>query len=245
MAFAVNDIIQTACEDLLLVEDGEPVSGQLAAVAEGKLNQAINSLNSDGYISQSVNAVDRNVAGRIVFKKLEAGEIPTQEVVNSEPPDSVSGVSRKVGIRWFRLRPTNPQAMDRQITQSLPTSWNYGVVTETAPSGNPRQVGILDLNGSCPCEVRVYVNSKLAHYKLGETIYLSSLYYNLVLYALEERLVARYKLKSYEDRVNLDLLSAKKAVDTNTANNRPLDNGIDDCDDYLSPYYDLIGGVGM
>ena len=245
MAFAVNDIIQTACEDLLLTDDGEPVSGELAAVAEGKLNQAINSLNSDGYISLSVGTVDKTAAGRIVFKKLEAGEIPDANVVNSEPPDSITGVSRKVGIRWFRLRPTNPQAMDRQLTYSLPTSWNYGIKSETAPSGNPRQVGVLELNGSSPTQLRVYVNSQLAHYKLGDMIYLSSLYYNLVLYALEERLVAKYKLKSYEDRVNIDLLAAKKAVDTNTANNRPLHNGLECGGSYLDCYEDLIGGVGF
>lgn len=245
MAFAVNDIIQTACTDLNLTGDGEPVSGELAAQSENCLNRAITTLNSDGYISQSVATIDRVAAGSIIFKKLEAGEAQEPNVVNSEPPDSVGGVSRKVGIRWFRLRPTNPQAMDRQLTYSLPTSWSYGVGQETAPSGKTRNVGVLRLDGSNPTELRVYVNSQLSHYKLGDTIYLSPLYYNLVLYSLEERLVAHYKLKSYEDQVNKDLTGAKKAIDTNTANNRPLDNGLDASGSYLDGYCDLVGGVGF
>lgn len=245
MAFAVNDIIQAACEDLLLTGDGEPVSGELAAQAENCLNRAITSLNSDGYISLSVAGIDRVSAGSVIFKKLEVGEVADSHMVDSEPPDTVSGVSRKVGIRWLPLRPTNNQAMDRHLTYSLPTSWSYGIAKETAPSGQPRSVGVLKLDGSNPVELRIYVNSQLPHYKLGDMIYLSSLYYNLVLYALEERLVAKYKLKSYEDQVNRDLIAAKKAVDTNTANNRPLDNGLEVGGSYLDCYYDLLGGVGM
>lgn len=245
MAFAVNDIIQTACEDLNLTDDGEPVSGELAAVSENCLNRAITTLNSDGYISQSVSCIDRVSNGSVLFKKLEAGEAPSSNIVDSEPPDSVGGVSRKVGIRWFRLRPTNPQAMDRQLTFSLPTAWSYGVDKETAPSGKTRNVGVLRLDGSNPVELRIYVNSQLSHYKLGDMIYLSPLYYNLVLYSLEERLVAHYKLKSYEDQVNKDLTGAKKAIDTNTANNRPLDNGLEANGSYLDGYCDLVGGVGF
>lgn len=245
MAFAVNDILQTACEDLMLVEDGEPVSGTLASKAESCLNRAITSLNSDGYMSQCVRPLDVTAAGKVIFKRLESGETKPQNVIDIAPPDNVTGVSRKIGIRWMRLRPSNPQAMDRAITYSFPTLWSYGVDYETAPSGEQRQVGVLDLNGTYPSELRIYLNSQMSHYKLGDTIYLSSLYYNLVLYALELKLVEKYKLKSYEDDVKLELTAAMKAVDTNTANNRPLDNGLEECGDYLAPYYDLIGGVGF
>lgn len=245
MAFAVNDIIQTACEDLLLTDDGEPVSGELAAKAEGCLNRAITSLNSDGYVSQNVETLDRTAAGSIIFKSLEPGETAGGNVVNMEPPDTVTGVSRKVGIRWMRMRPSNIQQMNRTNTYSYPTTWCYGVKSETAPSGNTRQVGVLSLNGTYPAELRVYLNSQLPHYKLGDMIYLSSLYYNLVLYALEQKLVEKYKLKSYEDGVVRELGAAKRAIDTNTANNRPLDNGIDEGGSYLDGYFDLLGGNGF
>lgn len=245
MAFAVNDLLQVACEDLNLVEDGDPISGDLASKAEGCLNRAITTLNADGYISLTVDTVERTASGSIVFKKLEEGETPSAYVVDSEPPDTVSGVSRKVGIRWMRLRPSNVQAMDRLQTYSYPTTWSYGVSYETAPSGQTRQVGILHLNGSYPSQLRVYINSQLPHYKLGDTIYLSPLYYNIVLYATEDMLVARYHLKSYEERVGRDLLGAKKSINTNTANNRPLDNGLDSDASYLDGYENLIGGVGF
>lgn len=245
MAFSVNDIIQEACEDLLLVDDGDPVSGDLASKAEGCLNRAITTLNSDGYLSMTVGTVDRMASGSIVFKKLEAGEETSPNIVDSEPPETISGVSRKIGVRWMRLRPSNRQMMDRTCTYSYPTLWSYGTSTETAPSGETRIVGTLRLNGTYPAELRVYLNSALPHYKLGDTIYLSPLYYNLVLYSLEDRLVAKYKLKSYKERVNLDLIGAKKAIDTRTLNNRPLETGVDEGGSYLDGYYDLLGGNGF
>lgn len=242
MSFSVNSLLQTACEDLLLVDDGTPISGELAAQAENCMNRAITALNSDGFMSLTQHVYDRVSNGHVYFRKLEEGESGDSNVVNSEPPDTITGVSRKVGIRWLTLRPTNPQAMDRHLTYSLPTSWSYGTTTEVAPSGNPRNVGVLRLDGNNPVEVRIYLNSHISHYKMGDIVYLPSLYYNLVLYSLEDLLVAKYKLKSYEERVERDLVAAKKMIDTNTANNRPLDNGMDAGGSYLDCYYNLIGG---
>jgi hypothetical protein len=85
----------------------------------------------------------------------------------------------------------------------------------------------------------------LPHYKLGDTIYLSSLYYNLVLYATEQKLIEKYKLYSYRDGVDLELTKAQKAVDTNTANNRPDSNDSYEVGSYLDPYYNMMGGVGL
>jgi hypothetical protein len=245
MSFAVNDLLQTACEDLMLTDDGTPISGELASKAESCLNRAITSLNSDGYMSLTQNIYDRVAAGNILFKKLEEGEQPSANIINVEPPDSVDGVSRKIGNRWMKLRPMNKQFMDRTNTYSYPYLYCYGVDSEIAPSGNERQVGIVYLNGTYPSELRMYVNSQLPHYKLGDTIYLSSLYYNLVLYATEQKLIEKYKLYSYRDGVDLELTKAQKAVDTNTANNRPDSNDSYEVGSYLDPYYNMMGGVGL
>lgn len=241
----VNELIQTACEDLSLVGDGEQVAGELAASCEGCLNRAIADLNADNYISLSVKHYDVNVAGSVYFKKLGENEVADDNVIDQEPPDAVQGVSRQVGMRWLSLHPSNPQEMDRVITYSYPTLWSYQVETEQAPSGKIRRVGKVLLNGQNPTQLRIYENSRLPTYKLGDTIYLSDLYHNLILYALEMKLVFKYKLASYRDQTQLELTKAMKSIDTTTANNRPLTNGTEGIGDYMSPYYNLLGGLGL
>jgi hypothetical protein len=134
--------------------------------------------------------------------------------------------------------------MDRSFTYSLPTQWCYGVEFEMAPSGKTRRVGRIRLNGTYPCELRVYENSAMPDYQLGEFIYLSPLYRNLILYALEVRLCKRYKLYSYIDQAKDDLTDAMKAIDTNTAQNRPMINdelmGL-----YTTTANDLLEGAGF
>lgn len=240
-----NNLIQSAAEDLSLVGDGEPVSPELAASCEGLLNRAIAELNADNYISLSVGTHDVVAAGSVCFRKLEAGEQPQPNSVDMEPPDAIQGVSRKVGIRWLPLNGSNPQQMDRVLTYSLPTLWAYEVTSEATPGGGQRRVGRVLLNGNNPTELRIYLNSKLPNYKLGDTIYLSDLYHNLVLYALELKMINKYKLESYRASVRTELTAAQKMIDADHANNRPLTNGAGGDGSYLDGYYDLLGGVGF
>lgn len=242
---SVNTLIQEACEDLSRVGDGEPVPGDLAASCEGLLNRAIASLNADSYISLTVTQKDLVAAGDVVFRKLEPGEALPPNTVDMEPPDTVQGVSRQVGIRYVRLVPSNPQTMDRALTYSLPTQWCYGVEDEVAPSGTPRRIGRLRLNGSRPVPLRIYVNSALPQYKLGDMIYLSPLYHDLLLYSLEYRMVAKYKLYSYKEQVKEDLAGAMSAIDSITAQNRPMRNDDSLLDPMTRPADDLIAGFGF
>jgi hypothetical protein len=243
MSFKLNELLQTACEDLNLAD--EPISGELAADAEGCFNRALTGLNSDGYISLTMQTYDRTSAGNVVFKKLEEGEPRPANVIDEEPPDAVDGVSRQVGQRWLKLRPVDPQFLSQCYTGGLPQFYFYGTDTETAPSGNTRAVGTVHLNGNYPDRLRIFVNSAIPHYKLGDTIYLSSLYYNLLLYATEAKLVDKHKLYSYSDKVELELSKAMKAIDTNHVKNQPDMYDGAAVDSYLSPYYDFLGGAGM
>lgn len=250
MAISVNELVQTACEDLSRVGDGEPVSPELAASCEEMLNRAITSLNSDSYISLTVNTKELVAAGSVRFYKLQEGETLQPNSVDMEPPDTIQGVARQVGIRWLKLTPSNPQTMDRVLTYSLPTQWSYGVDFETVPTpddhGNiTRRVGVLKLNGSHPVPLRIYMNSSLAKYKLGDFIYLSDLYHDLLLYSLEMRMVAKYKLYSYKEQVKEDLAGAMRSVDNFAAANRPMRNDDQLCDSYTRPADDLIAGFGM
>lgn len=242
---SVNELIQQACEDLSLVGDGETVSGDLAASCEGLLNRAIAQLNSDSYISLTVKTHDVCGAGDIVYRKLEEGEPQAPNTVNQEPPDNVQGVSRMVGILYVRLTPCEPETMDRALTYSLPTIYCYGVETETAPSGKTRRIGRVRLNGSYPTDLRIYENSALPNYRLGDKIYLSQLYYNLILFTLEMRMVKKYKLYSYKAEVAEDLAGAMKAIDSSTAKNRPLCNDELLVNGYTRPAEDLLGGLGF
>lgn len=244
MAFAMNDLVQEACEDLNLTGTGEAVEGRVAAAAEGCVNRAIAQLNGDGYVAMTQHALDVNASGSIYFRKLEAGE-SKPNTVDMVPPDNVDGVARKIGMRYMRLRPTSRDVLDRTQTYSFPTHWTYGTEHEIAPSGETREVGIIRVNGTYPTDYRVYVMSQLPKYKLGDTIYLSSLYRNLLLYATEMKLVELMKLKSYEDQVQRNLDGATKLIDTKHANNAPdTPENVPD-GNYLDGYYNVMGGTGF
>ena len=240
----VNELIQTACEDLGRVGDGETVSGDLAASCEGLLNRAITELHQDGYIAVTTREHDVTAAGKIYFRKLVVGEAQSPNVIDSEPPDSVSDVARKVGIRWMRLRGMEISDIRSVTSGGLPQAWTYQTTTELAPNDTVRQVGVIDTNGTAPTEMRVFVREKIPAYRIGDTIYLSDLYRNLILYALEVRICKKYKLYSYLEQAQADLLAAKDSIDTNKLANAPDVSDASLSGSYLDSYYDGLGGVG-
>lgn len=244
MSFPINDLIQEACEDVSLTGIGTAVSGRYAAAAEGCVNRAIAQLNGDGYMSLTYNCYDLVAAGKVFFRQLEPGE-QKPNTVNVAPPDSIENVARKVGIRYMRLRPTSRDQLDSTQTFSYPTAWTYGEETEEAPSGATRRVGILYTNGTAPADLRIYVHSQLPKYRLGDTIYLSALYRNLILYATEMKLVELFKLKSYEDQVQKNLNGAMKMINTKHANNTPDNPERDWAGSPYDAVADLIGGIGF
>ena len=284
----VNELIQTAAEDLSQVGDGETLDGETAASYEGLLNRAITMLNQDGYMSVTVKEYDVNAAGYVIFRKLEENETLPAHSIDVNPPDSVQGVARKVGIRWMKLNGAEPQTLaacntfslpqlysyslsdevapggGRRVvgilklngaepqtlaacnTFSLPQLYSYSLSDEEAPSGERRVIGILKLNGSAPVDLKIFVNSSLPKYRLGDTIYLSDLYHDLILYALEVKACKKYKLYSYLEQAEKDLADAKDMIDRNTLQNRPMTN-IDDgcCGGYMDDFYNGLGGVGF
>lgn len=242
MAFAVNELINEALEDVNLLGSGETAEGDMAASAEGCLNRAIRELNGDGYVSLTQHSFDINAAGPIYFRKLEPGETKPN-TIDMEPPDSVDNVARTIGMRYVRLRPASRDVLDRTRTYSFPTMWSYGVDSEIAPSGTPRQVGIVYVNGSYPTDCRLYVMSQLPKYRLGDTIYLSSLYRNLILYATELKLVELKKLYSYKEDVKRNLGIAMKQIDTKHLNNEPATPDYGESQGVTAA--DLLAGYGF
>lgn len=244
MAFSVNTLLQEAHEDLTLTGIGEPISGDLAAAGESCLNRAIRDLNRDGYVALTKQVHDIVAAGSVTFRKLEEGEAVPPNTINMEPPDGIDAVGRKIGMRYVRLRPSSRTQLDRTMTCSLPSQWCYEEDTETAPSGATRRIGVVRTNGNGPTDLRIYVNSQLPTYRLGDTIYLSSLYYSLIMYATEMKLVAFHKLKSYEERVQRDLDGAYAAIDRRHLNNAE-NMGPEGLYEIGDAYNDVLSGRGL
>ena len=241
----VNELIQTACEDLSLVDIDESVDGTLASVAERQLNIAIAELNRDNFISCTTKIHDVNCAGTVYFRKLETGEAKEPNTIDAEPPNSVSGVSRRIGMRYMSLIPARRQDLAAFATMGLPQVYEYQIEQETAPSGETRNVGKVYLNGINPCDLRIFVSAAIPKYKLGDKIYLPDLYYTLVLYALEVKLAENRKVYSYLPTAQKNLANAKDAIDKTAATNAPVVSSAMTVGGYNDNFYNGMAGVGM
>lgn len=227
-----------------MITDEDHANGSLLDSCVELLNVAITALNTDNYIAASVREDVASCAGRVYFRKLVAGETKGANTIDCEPPDNVMGVSRQVGIRWMQLVSATPEDLNTAASRSLPQLYSYHTETETDPNGGTRLVGIIDTNGTAPVQVKVFAARKLPKYAAGDTIYLSPLYKNLILYALEQRMVMRYKLGAYKDFVEQSLLEAKDSIDKNAAVNRPMTNIGNMSGSYLDDYYNGLAGLG-
>jgi len=241
----VNEIIDSACRDLSMITDEDHADGALLDSCAELLNIAIADLNSDNYIASNVREDVVSAAGSIKFFTPIAGEITAANVVPIEPPDNIMGVARHVGIRWMQLQPISVEDVSSLASGSLPQGYAYNVYADKAPDNSTRMVGEIKMNGTAGAQFKVFSAQKLPHYSAGDTIYLSPLYKNLILYALEARMVKRYKLFAYKESVAEDLLAAKDAIDKNAAVNRPLTNLGQLAGSYMDDYYNGLGGVGL
>ena len=246
---AVNSIIQEALELTSMVGDGEAADGTLAASALGLLNRVIARLNNDNYFSSTHDYADIGAAGKIYFKKLEEGEIfessDGSACVDMEPPESIVGVSRKLGIRWYQLLPSNPRDQMAMTSWSLPTTYSYGFRFEKAPSGKDRMVGEVLLNGKAYSQIRVFMNHRLPKYSITDNMAISPLYHDAILYSLAVAICEKYKLKDYQPDMERQKDAALAVIDVNTLNNRALNSGLVNQGSYMDPYFNGLGGNGL
>ena len=246
---AVNSIIQEALELTSMVGDGEAADGTLAASALGLLNRVIARLNNDNYFSSTQDYADIGAAGKIYFKKLEEGEIfessDGSACVNMEPPESIVGVSRKLGIRWYQLLPSNPRDQMAMTSWSLPTTYSYGFRFEKAPSGKDRMVGEVLLNGKAYSQIRVFMNHRLPKYSITDNMAISPLYHDAILYSLAVSICEKYKLKDYQPDMERQKDAALAVIDVNTLNNRALNSGLVNQGSYMDPYFNGLDGNGL
>lgn len=246
---AVNSIIQEALELTSMVGDGESADGTLAASVLGLLNRVIARLNNDNYFSSTQDYADIGASGKIYFKKLEEGEnfesSDGSACVNMEPPESIAGVSRKLGIRWNQLLPSNPRDQMAMTSWSLPTTYSYGFKFEKAPSGNDRMVGEVILNGKAYSQIRVFMNHRLPKYSITDNMAISPLYHDAILYSLAVAICEKYKLKDYQPDMERQKDAALAVIDVNTLNNRALNSGLVNQASYMDSYFNGLGGNGL
>lgn len=241
---AVNSLVQEALELTSMVGDGEAADGTLAASALALLNRVIARLNNDNYFSSTLDYRDIDAAGEICFHKLEAGEDPVKGDVDMDPPEAIDGVSRLLGIRWVELIASNPQDMMARKSYSLADSYSYGVTDEVAPSGETRLVGRLILNGVANGKFRVFINRRLPNYELTDTMAISPLYHDAILYSLAVAICDKYKLYDYKPDLERQKGAALAVIDRNTLNNRVIENGYG-AGSYMDSYYNGLGGNGF
>lgn len=246
---AVNSIIQEALELTSMVGDGEAADGTLAASTLGLLNRVIARLNNDNYFSSTQDYTDIGAGGKIYFKQLEEGETfessDGSACVNMEPPESIAGVSRKLGIRWLQLLPSNPRDQMAMTSWSLPTTYSYGFKFEKAPSGNDRMVGEVLLNGNAHALIRVFMNHRLPKYSITDNMAISPLYHDAILYSLAVAICEKYKLKDYQPEMERQKDAALAIIDVNTLNNRALNSGLVNQESYMDSYFNGLGGNGL
>ena len=246
---AVNSIIQEALELTSMVGDGEAADGTLAASALGLLNRVIARLNNDNYFSSTQDYADIGASGKIYFKKLEEGEnfesSDGSACVDMEPPESIAGVSRKIGIRWNQLLPSNPRDQMAMTSWSLPTTYSYGFKFEKAPSGKDRMVGEVLLNGKAYSQIRVFMNHRLPKYSITDNMAISPLYHDAILYSLAVAICEKYKLKDYQPDMERQKDAALAVIDVNTLNNRALNSGLVNQGSYMDPYFNGLDGNGL
>lgn len=247
---SVNALCQEAAELCSMVGDGEAMDGTLAASYLNLLNRTIAKLNNDNYFSSCLETVDINAAGEVQFKVLEEGEVVPDNiyVVNMEPPESIVGVSRKVGIRWLQLYGSNPQDMAAVNSMTLPSHYCYQVFTETTPHDHTphnRLVGKLSLNGHGRADLKIFMNMRIPVLKLTDSIPVSPLYHDAILYSLAEMACIKYKLTDYQAEINREKNAALAMIDRNTLNNRTMENGTRLSTSWDRAYYDGLAGDGL
>lgn len=247
---SVNALIQEAAELCSMTGLGETVDGTLAASFLKLLNRSIAQLNNDSYFSSCLDTVTVNAGGEIIFKKLEEGEENPldKKVVDMEPPEAILGVSRQVGIRWLELDGSNPQDMAAANTMTLPSHYCYQVTSEPVGEGvdaHQRLVGILSLNGSGFSTIKVFLNRRLPEFKLTDSIPVSPIYHDAILYSLAYNACIQFKLGDYIQEIRDLKNGALAMIDRNTLNNRMMENGTRLLNSYDKAYYDGLAGDGL
>jgi hypothetical protein len=245
---AVNDLIQMCNEMVNVVSHEEPLE-ELSEVSCQQLNLLISELNGQGYLSMQQNYLDHGNCRELQFKVLTDDERanPDPNVIDMAPPQSIDGVSRRIGMSYLPLQPIDLQQMSMKNPMTLARSWNYGRYFEPIPDdpeGRQREVGLLRLDGWAQQGYRIFLSSKLPTYTLDDTVYLPDLYNNMLIQGLCCKLCDWHKLgeeikRPYDEAFT----AAKMLIKRQNITQRMMQSGPIGAS-YKDTFYDGIAGEG-
>lgn len=226
---AVNELVNQAYKALTITGIGESTEGDLALIGAQELNRLISTLNAQGYLSLTQHAVEKGPSRTYFFKELREGEEAAPNVIDMAPPEKVEGVMRKIGVRYIPLHSIDIQQLNQKNPATLPTSWNYSrdieVFEGELGEDGGREVGILVLDGTPQDKVKIFYNSKLPKYRLEDTIYLPSLYDELLFSGLKFRLANYHNLaQEKKDSAETDFTAAKTLIKRSSITQKMIQN---------------------
>ena len=245
----VNELIQMCNEMVGVVSHEESLEGGLAEVSVQQLNLLISELNGQGYLSMTQNYIDHANTMNVYFKELTDEERvnPPQDVIDMVPPQSIDGVSRRIGMSYLPLPPIDLQQMSQKNPMTLARSWNYDRYYEPIPDdpdGVRREVGRLRLDGWCQQGIRIFLSEKLPKYTLDDTVYLPDLYNNMLIQGLCTKLCDWHHLPD-ETKLRYDtaFTAAKSLIKRQNITQRMIQSGPIG-GSYKDNYYDGVAGEG-
>lgn len=240
---AVNDLIHNAYESINMVGLGESADGDMDKVGVKELNRLITTLNNQGFLCMSQKSVDTGRANVIYFRKLEGGET-AEHTVDMEPPTKIEGVSRKLGLRYVPLEPSNHMRMAMKNPYTMATAWTWDLEIEQGPT-QPRNVGILTLDGDPHGDLRIWYNGQIPKYELDQVIYLPDIYNELLMSGLCVFLANFHELSDAKKaELNTAFTTAKNLIKVPTAQQR-MSAGGSVGGSYNDPYFNGLAGTGM
>ena len=119
---SINELIQQAYTRCGLVGEGQSVNGTKAMSALHELNDLVQMLNQQEYLSDNLRAFDVRTSNVITI-----GNGPDFDILVSRPPSHIKSVSRKVGDRFVPLVSSNLESVNSVSKGHLATQFTYNV----------------------------------------------------------------------------------------------------------------------
>lgn len=250
MSISVQQLVQTAFQNCSLIGDGESVDGTAYGTtahdgALGLLNNLLSELNNQGYIASGFSVYNFTYT-HPTFILANYTPLVSDALVLGFLPTRIEGVSRQIGSRWLPLHSCDRQTMDTRTKMQLPTSWSYEVQKTELPNGSGTSVienGRLFLDTNKPTQVKMWCMQPIKAELENPTLFLSDIYFDLLLNGLCVKLCVKYKLTDYLPIFEQQFKQAKNLIKRSNATQRMLQRG-DLGGGYDDSFYNGLGGVG-
>ena len=250
MSISVQQLVQTAFQNCSLIGDGESVDGTMAGTtandgALGLLNNMLAELNNQRFIPSACQTFEYTHTENSVFVgRSWTGQRPSNYVLITEVPQTLTGVSRKIGDRWLPLHSCDKQQMYSRTRKALATSWSYELTEGWNDSlGGATYFGHVTLDTNRPTLIRVFYTKRITVGGLNDPLFLSDMYFDLLLNGLCVKLCVKYKLTEYLPIFEQQFKQAKNLIKRSNATQRMLQRG-DLGGGYDDSFYNGLGGVG-